>query len=283
MSYASLEEALIFGTEVERPYVCAAHADHNASASVNSETGWFFCFVCGHAGKVDLDRFEVSIEGMHRFTLRMARNLEERPDRFPEAWLNAFDSVSAGGYWLSRFTPRTCRFFRLGSARGVATYPMRDNVGKVLGVVTRDLTGEREEKYKYPWTVKKSKYLIDYHRVVSDTIVLVEGMADVAAVYEAGYHMALGCYGSQVSNAQLKLVRKYLPSRVLVGFDMDYSGDKGFHRVADALRGEIPVQRLWWDTYNDIAEIPLSDRRDMLQEVVGHDSVTRVDQGYLAS
>lgn len=282
MPYASLEDALVLGTELERPFVCHAHDDHNASASVNALTGLFFCYTCGNGGKVDPSTVEISTEGLTR-QMQKTFTAMDSDHRFSESWLNSFDAFTPGAYWLSRFSRETCRFYRLGTAPHVATYPMRDNAGRVMGVVTRDTTGERPQKYMYPPGVKNSQYLMDYHRVATPTVVLVEGMADVAAVYEAGYHVALGCYGARVSAAQARLLCKYDPARVLVAFDQDTAGEKGHGRVVDLLRGEgIRVDRLWWDTYKDLAEMPLEVRRQMLEQVLGHDSITTIDQRRLA-
>jgi DNA primase len=275
VSYGSLEEAILYGYEFERQYVCHAHNDHNASASVNAVSGWFFCYACGHRGRIDPETVEISDEGFHRMVLKMTSELEAKER--PEAWLNTFDATGPGDYWLSRFSERTCRFYRLGHAPEIGTYPMRDNVGRVLGVVSRDLTGNREQKYLYPWGVSISKYLIDFHRMTSDTLILVEGMSDVAAVYEAGFHCAIGCYRNGLSAAQVKLLLKYDPRKVLVGFDQDSGGEIGWQRVRKVLGGQVSLHRMWWKGYKDLAAIPLEERREMLTEMLDNESVTMVD------
>jgi DNA primase len=223
VSYGSLEEAILYGYEFERQYVCHAHNDHNASASVNAVSGWFFCYACGHRGRIDPETVEISDEGFHRMVLKMTSELE------------------------------------------------------VLGVVSRDLTGNREQKYLYPWGVSISKYLIDFHRMTSDTLILVEGMSDVAAVYEAGFHCAIGCYRNGLSAAQVKLLLKYDPRKVLVGFDQDSGGEIGWQRVRKVLGGQVSLHRMWWKGYKDLAAIPLEERREMLTEMLDNESVTMVD------
>jgi DNA primase len=176
VSYGSLEEAILYGYEFERQYVCHAHNDHNASASVNAVSGWFFCYACGHRGRID---------------------------------------------------------------------PETD--------------------------------LIDFHRMTSDTLILVEGMSDVAAVYEAGFHCAIGCYRNGLSAAQVKLLLKYDPRKVLVGFDQDSGGEIGWQRVRKVLGGQVSLHRMWWKGYKDLAAIPLEERREMLTEMLDNESVTMVD------
>lgn len=282
MAYGSLEEALLLGWELERQYVCQAHPDHSASACVNATTGFFICYACGHRGKVDKGTLHMTPAGLQSFLHRLHTRMNPDHDRYSESWLNAFDSNGPGQYWGSRFNEETCRFFRLGTAPGVATYPMRNNIGEVLGVVTRDLTGEREMRYKYPSGLQVGQYLIDCHRVETDTVILAEGMSDVAAAYETGFHATLGCYKAGLTNKQAELLRKYAPDRILVAFDMDEAGEKGFQRVSETLGRLFRVERLVWSDYNDLAAIPLLERTAMLEHVLGEsvsktqDHLTRV-------
>jgi len=273
--YRDLESALLYGYGVERQYVCTNHPDHNASASVNSLTGLFVCYACGHAGKVDPKDLHYDVEGVLRYTRETAEAMT-KVNPFTETYLNLFDSTGPGEYWLSRFSPETCRRFRLGHSTGVATYPMRDETGAVIGIVTRDTTGQREQKYKYPPRVSVSDHIIEAWRCTSDIVVLVEGMADAAAVYEAGFDCALGTYKAGLSKAQAAILRRYAPTTLLCAYDQDAAGDKGWTTVRDQLRYVCKVQRVEWDTYNDVAEMPLSDRREMLTELVGKRAMARV-------
>ena len=273
--YRDIESALLYGYGVERQYVCQAHPDHNASASVNSLTGLFVCYACGHSGRVDPKSLHFDAEGVLRFT-REINDVMTKVNPYTETYLDVFDSTGPGDYWLGRFSADTCRYFRLGHATGVATYPMRDETGAVLGIVTRDTTGTREQKYRYPPRVKVSDHLIEAWRCTSEKVVLVEGMADVAAVHEAGFDCALGSYKAGISKAQAAILRRYAPTTVLCAYDQDTAGDKGWTTVRDQLRYVCRVQRLEWDTYNDVAEIPLSDRREMLTELVGKRAMARV-------
>jgi len=272
--YGSLEEALTIGTGLERSYVCQAHDDHTASASVNSVSGLFICYTCGHKGKVDLDKIVVTAEGVQQFVSRIHKKLNPNSDRYSETWLNMFDSNGPGDYWLSRYTPEAAKFFRLGQTPTTATYPMRDNQGEVMGVVTRDLTGTDRAKYRYPSDVQVAQYLIDYHRVETDDIVLVEGMSDVVAAYETGHHATLGCYKAGLSSDQVKLLRKYAPRTVYVAFDMDTAGNEGAEKVRQKLSWFTKVKRLWWQGYKDIAAIPLESRKAMFDQILDNNRVT---------
>jgi hypothetical protein len=265
VAYRSVEDALTLGYELERQFVCHVHDDHNASASVNSVTGLWVCYACGSAGRVDLDTMQISATGVVKLTERLFESLTTT-NRFTESWLNVFDSQGPGDYWLSRFSPEVCRYYRLGTAPHVATYPMRDNEGQVLGVISRSLDGIGP-KYRYPPRVSVSEYLIDFHRVTGDDLILVEGMSDVAACRDAGF-TAVGSYHAGISSAQAKLLRRYQPRTLWVAYDQDRAGEEGFSKVLAKLDWSFHVKRLWWDSYKDLADIPVDLRREMLSEVI---------------
>jgi DNA primase len=272
--YLDLESAILQGDGIERSYVCQNHPDHNASASVNVLTGLFYCYACGHKGKVDLSTVALTSQSVARMAHAAYRSLQHQP-RLSESWLNLFDGDGPGDYWLGRFSAETCRYLRLGHGPGVATYPLRDEAGRVLGVVERDLTGEGP-KYRYPARVKVSEHLIEAWRCEAETILLVEGMADVAAIHDTGHRAALGTYKAMPSAAQIAVLKRYAPRRVFCAYDMDEAGDKGWQVLRSALRAYCSVQRLFWDTYNDVADIPLSERTEMLDEVLGKKRVDRL-------
>lgn len=262
MSYASLEDALLFGSGQERSFLCPYHPDHNASASINSVTGLWCCYACGAAGKAGSEALSFDANGVAQFTKLLFEEMS-RDDYYPESWLNLFDASGPGDYWLSRFDESTCRHFRFGSAPQVATYPMRDNTGCVMGVVTRDLTGNRPAKYMYPKGVHVSEYLANFHAVNDDHLILVEGMADVAAVHEVGFQ-AVGSYRAGLSTAQATLLRKHQPKTLWVAYDQDKAGNDGYSQVLCKLGYAFNVKRLWWTDYKDIAEMPPPLRQEML-------------------
>lgn len=269
MAYASLEEALTIGVGIERQFPCPVHDDTNPSASINSITGFWCCYTCGAWGKTDLSRMEIDPHQAMITLKRLFDKLNPVHLHYPEGWLSVHDSSGPGDYWLSRFTPETCRHFRLGQTpdRDFATIPMRDNSGRVLGIIRRDLTGGKQ-KYRYPKGVDVTKHLFDYHRIGSDHLILTEGATDAIAVWEAGFNNAMALYGSRISREQVALIRKHHPTKILTCQDQDAAGHGAHERVVQALGRDFVVQRVEWDTYKDLASIPLVERRNMLSEIL---------------
>lgn len=266
MSYSSIQEALVHGTGRERQFLCHVHGDSNASASVNSLTGAWICYACGASGKVDLDGVELDPYALRRRISEIEERVAASQVRYPEGWLNYFDASGPGDYWLSRFSEETCRRHRLGQTPdgAWATIPLRTNSGEVSGVIMRTLTGDAR-KYKYPFQARLSERMYNYHRGTSDVLFLVEGATDSIAVDEVVPGHAMSLYGDRVSRAQRQLIYRYSPRIVLVATDQDAGGEKAHASIQTALSGFCVVQRLVWDTYKDLASIPVEDRRELIE------------------
>lgn len=264
MRYASIEEAMINGYGTERSFVCHVHDDHTASASVNSVTGLWFCYACGAKGKYNVA--EIPTE---KFAQALRRRLAEvhEPRIYPESYLDLYDAMGPGDYWLSRFTEEACTLNRLGEDPGgkFATIPMRDEQGQLLGVIRRDLTGTDEAKYRYPSGVTMSHHLFNITSCTGDVLLLTEGATDAIAAEEAGFTDAVASYRNGLSRYQRHELIRYAPTVLLVAYDQDEAGERGYEQVKQELG--VRVDRLTWEGYKDLASIPLSDRAAMLKSV----------------
>lgn len=276
MGWASLEEALTLGYGVERAFVCPVHGSDNAHASVNSISGLWFCYSCKAAGKVDLSTMDYNITAVQKTIERLDEVLTP-PRVYSESYLNIYDSTGPGNYWLSRYPREACEHFRLGQAPDgtYATMPIRNVAGKLLGVVRRDLTGKDPAKYRYPSEVKMSDHVFNLDQVKTQTLVLVEGATDAVAAWTVGVDMTVGMYGSSCSYAQRDLIRKYYPDRIVVAYDQDDAGEKGFQRVNQMLGADFRVDRLYWDTYKDLSEMLHKDRVTLFNSLLSADLPSR--------
>lgn len=265
-AYASLEEALTVGHGIEREFVCPEGHSTNAHASVNSLTGWWFCFSCHAKGHVDMSRVEMDPYALRRNAEIVQEKLASVTRVYSDSWLAQYDATGPGDYWLGRYSEPACRLHRLGHAPdgSYATIPVRTPQGALLGVIRRDLTGFDKAKYRYPGGLNMSELLYNYENCAGDTIMLVEGATDVVAATEVSYMNAMAVYGSRLSKAQQKLLHQYQPERILVAFDQDEAGEAGYRQIRDTMGYSYPVQRLWWEGYKDLSAIPAEERSEML-------------------
>lgn len=232
-------------------YVAEGLASHN-------------CYACGAKGRVD--GYIPDQEGTDVRDEIMELLNEERVTH-SEKWLDQFDRGPVHPYWLSRFAEETCREFRLGYDYGqdAPCYPLRDAQRRVLGVVHRNLDGVGP-KYHYPRGVDIRHHLFNYEAVHQPVVVLVEGAMDAIAVWEAGY-VGLACFGSHLSDHQVRLLQKIDPSLVVLMFDADRSGHAAARDAAASLEavGISSVRPIWDDVYNDVAEMPITIRQQVLR------------------
>ncbi len=117
--------------------------------------------------------------------------------------------------------------------RGRVIFPVLNATGRVVGFGGRVLPGERKDLAKYinsPDTAAyhKSKILYGLFQA-KDAIrragfaILVEGYADVLAVFQAGVENVVAASGTSLTAEQLQLLRRYTTSIVLL-FDADTAG-----------------------------------------------------------
>ena len=202
MRALTLNEALIYGRGVERPFLCPEHGDSRPSASVNTIKKVWYCYTC-HAhgdltGEARLSEPNYAV---------MKNWIDERLDEghvYPE---------SPGCHDGTQVRYTTTGSDAVGRAATTlpsgadpdtepVTYPLRDPAGGVLGVVRRRLLAKPDPKYRYPKGIDVGGLLFNYSQTHVDRVVLVEGALDAIALWNVGVsgdrHLrvpAVGCPG----------------------------------------------------------------------------------------
>lgn len=260
----TLEEAIAYGRGAERSFNCHAHDDKNASASVNVDKGLWYCYTCGARGRVGEATELADYSNFHR---KISRVIQEPPSPYPESWLDLFDAGPVHPYWLSRFEEETCRYFRLGydASVGKPCYPIRYPDGQIAGLVHRSIDGE-QPKYKYPWGIDIGKMLYNYRPHKVEHLWLVEGATDAMALHESGYK-AFGIFGSKLKQAQIDLIVKCDPDKVVLAFDMDLAGRTAIREASVTLSARgLKIGVASWDRNlgKDPGELEVIDRHKIL-------------------
>ena len=260
--FASLSDAITRGRGVERAFCCPIHGDTHASASVNVRKGVWYCHAC-HA-KGTMDSYYESDETKFANEINEIMGQEDRAF-YPESWLMLFSQDN--GYWASRFTPEAIKHFQLGydGHKGQSCYPMRDQAGRILGMVYRSPLDNVGPKYRYPTGVHKSELLFGYSPDQRNQVVLVEGAMDVVAAWEAG-HVAWGLYGSKLHMAQVRLLHRAGVERVVLCLDNDRAGREASVPAEWVLakEGFTVVRPKWTEDAKDLGELSIRSRKSML-------------------
>jgi len=207
---------------------CPFHRGSNPTSFVVTPEKGFHCFACGLGG------------GLAQFIQRMGG---EAPAVATSFWRSAVDArpdavvapigpLDAGHPYLASrgIHTATARFFGMGYFAGKPplgdriVIPLHDADGSLVGHVGRRLV-DTEPRYWFQREVPRKAILFNLHRVKaakSDTVILVEGVLDAAAVHQLGMPNVVASLSCQVSANQRALLSRF--RRVFVLFDADAAG-----------------------------------------------------------
>lgn len=273
MSFATLEEAIADGRGGERPFRCPEHDDSHASASVNVNKGVWYCYVCHARGRLDGKRVPTDNE------LETLLRPETAVRVYPASWLTLF---GYSGYWATRFPDWLCWALSMGTdpITGDGTFPVYTPKGQLAGVGRRLHDGEVKYRYPFKWSSSHVLGGTELSRRHSGVIVLVEGRADAAALWEMGIP-AYACFGAGLHHPQLEQVARLRPDLVLLGFDADDAGQRAIHGFTatngktqpgamELLRRTYEVAAVDWSEIDvkDAAGAAPKDRIDLIGRTV---------------
>lgn len=256
--------------------------DRNPSFGINVKKGVYYCHGCQERGnfkqlaaklQVALREDSPSMDDLDDQVAKLlgGQPVVERAQRYPERWLDQFDSNGrmTRQYWRDTrgLSVDTIREFRLGFDRGTnsATIPLRDLHGNVLGVIRRRLSRNAKPRYMYPKGFKISEHLWGAHAAKGQRAVAVaEGSVDALALWDAGIP-AVALLGSRISDHQVHLIHKLGCVELVVMTDRDDAGRKAAERVQEAMSGvivSVGVYRSAWEG-KDPADLTINQRRRM--------------------
>lgn len=259
---ATLQDALISGQGIERPFRCEVHDDTMASASVNVVKMIWYCHACHASGSVD-GKKAPSVE-MLEAMIKPDRACRQYPDAFLELY-------SDPGYWLTRFPAWLCHALGLGydPFTDDAIFPVHTPGGLLAGIGRRKATLEEGgPRYKYPhnWSAAATLFGSGGRYPRFDVLCLGEGAADAAAVWEVGCP-GLAVYGAGLHFPQRELLARYAPKLIILGFDMDKAGENAVTRGFKAIGQLAPVVRVKWPA-KDPGECTVEERHKALLSAV---------------
>ena len=242
--------------ETEMMILCPFHDDKNPSASVNLDTGVWYCFAgCGGGSLFDL----------YERIRRDGDFVPVQPDRYDAEKTPILRSWSERG-----ITPRMIHRWGIEWDDDVKAmrFPVYGLKGEVLWSIWRAPEGVMP-KYRYQRGAKKSMVLYGLWRLPSELthVVLVEGPLDALWVQEAGWP-GVAVLGSRMSREQLGLLMERKVGRVIICSDNDEAGDKlASEAIRDLRRSGLWVLRVQIPKrYKDIQEVALGAVPHLLQQ-----------------
>lgn len=263
--------------EVDTDYLiyCPFHPNNRTPAGeIDKNNGTFFCFSCHHVASLvevimhttsrtyfEAIRFVKSRETAVDIQQDIAKQLISKPDfvEFDRATVerlaqDAASSERAVGYFAGRkISKESMSRFQLGysAKQDMVTVPVHAPDGMLVGFVGRSVEGK---EFKNTPGLPKAKTLFNIHRVKTATAVyVVESSFDAIRLDQCGLP-AVATLGSNVSNIQIDLLKKYF-NNIYVIADNDEAGTNMLNRITDKAGSRVMSIQLN-KQYKDIGDMP---------------------------
>ena len=268
------------------------HEDNNPSFTVNPDKNLFNCFGCNTSGNTI--QFVEKVEGIDFKTAlnKLADNKGIEPTKIKNNYRNSTqDFINTiqelkdisrreevfGGHLIPKYTKHQHKYFTeqfkkttlerfdIGycfdpsdELHNRVVIPWRDEEGRLLALVGRDVTGNSKAKYKAKKGSRKQDTLFNLYqakRYADNCIVVVEDEKSVMRLWELGIKnaVALGCTSI---NGRKFLLRKYTDTIVLA-LDNDKEGKRATKKIRNKLNMMFKVHTANWnnENYKDLADV----------------------------
>lgn len=210
---------------------------NTTALSVNKLTGWYTDFSTGETGS--LEKLVKLTSGKDiSFVPREISMIEDIQDNLPiifnkeeiTALLPSYSFYNARGIQnetLQIFESGVCTY---GEMNDRFLFPIKNTKGDIVGLAGRDLinNGKRPK-----WKIKGKKTTWDYPLYYnkndiakSKQIILIEGISDMLALYEAGVKQVLVMFGVSLSDNLLSTILSSGVNEVIVSLNNDQVNEK---------------------------------------------------------
>jgi DNA primase len=263
-------------SEVDTDYIifCPFHGNTRTPAGeVDKRTGLFFCFSCHYV--TDLADLVVTQSGRTYFqALRFIKaneietdlstevdsSLEKKPmyvqypqDQVDQLHKNAINGDRPMHYYTNRnISKSSVERFQLGYSEkmDMVTIPVHSPEGMLLGFVGRSVEGKT---FKNTPGLPKAKTLFNLNRVkTSKNVYVVESSFDAIRLDQCGF-AAVATLGSNVSNFQIDLLKKYFNDIIVIA-DNDDAGSNMAKKLKEKLSSRVSILSLE-EKYKDIGDM----------------------------
>ncbi|KAB8128604.1 DNA primase [Gracilibacillus oryzae] len=126
--------------------------------------------------------------------------------------------------------------------RGRIIFPIRNAIGKTVGFGGRSIDNQEPKYLNSPESelFQKSKLLYNFDNARSEIrkrneVILLEGYADVLALYQAGVMNAVASLGTSFTDSHANILRRYVET-VVICFDGDTAGQNATYKTLKLLK-----------------------------------------------
>lgn len=224
---------------------CPLHDDHKRSASLNVNTGLWYCQTCEEGGKVTTLLRKMKEQGISFNGSKVPefkRTSEEDKQEFPyndnhvRSWQSRLVAEGLEEYLLDRgLSADTIRDFEIGHNGKAYTIPIRDVNGDLVQV--RFYDSNPDDDRRKIWGVKgfgePRLYPID-SLIEADEIIICEGEWDTMLAIQHGFNAITRTGAARVWDGDWN--KHFAGMTVYLCHDMDTAGQAGNAKVRKALQ-----------------------------------------------
>lgn len=131
-------------------------------------------------------------------------------------------------------------YFEIGYSRvkDRVVIPVRDWQYKLVGLIGRAVHDWQDPRYLYNKGFKRADVLFNINNAkFNDSVIVCEGSLDAIKIAQAGYKNVVATLGAQVSQTQLKMLRRYF-DEINIFSDNDEAGDHMASAIIDGCHGK---------------------------------------------
>jgi DNA primase len=134
----------------------------------------------------------------------------------------------------------TLKYFEIGFSKikQRIVIPVRNHQYKIVGLIGRAISSDQEPRYLYNRGFKRAEVLFNIQNAKThNDVIVVEGSVDAMKVKEAGFPNVVATLGAQVSDKQVKLLKRYFDS-ITIFSDNDSAGNAMRDAIINLCRGK---------------------------------------------
>lgn len=134
----------------------------------------------------------------------------------------------------------TLKHFEIGfsESKNRIVIPVRNHQYKVVGLIGRAISVDQEPRYLYNKGFKRADVLFNIQNAKHHSeVIVVEGSVDAMKIHEAGFPNVVATLGAQVSEYQVKLLKRYFDT-IIIFSDNDLAGNAMRDAIIGLCRGK---------------------------------------------
>lgn len=193
----------------------------------------------GDVGREYIKKRQVSAKTIKKFGLGYAPNSWDSLSRYLISKKFTTDEIVNSG--LGKYRKSSKNTYDI--FRGRLMFPLKDNMGHVLGFSGRALFDDQEPKYintSETEVFHKERFLfgLDLAKTAirkNNLAIIVEGEFDMISPFQAGFENIVASKGTALTMGQVNLLKRYAQTIVLI-FDNDVAGAEASIRGIDIIK-----------------------------------------------